>query len=58
MTYFSNYALPSAQPGREMQTVQNNFFSNVPTVDNYNSQAGRLDQSINDNNKIFFETPP
>ena len=35
---------------------QNNYFSNVPTADNYNSQSGRLDYSINNNNKIFFET--
>ncbi|HEX9202068.1 MAG TPA: carboxypeptidase-like regulatory domain-containing protein [Acidobacteriaceae bacterium] len=35
---------------------ENNFFSNVPTRDDYNSHAGRLDWSINDNNKLFFET--
>ena len=35
---------------------QNNYFSNNPTRDDYNSQAGRLDYSINDSNKISFET--
>ncbi len=33
-----------------------NYFYNVPNVDNYNSNSGRLDYSFNDNNKIFFET--
>lgn len=35
---------------------ENNFYSNIPTTDNYNSHSGRLDWNINDNNKIFFET--
>lgn len=35
---------------------ENDFFSNVPTTDDYNSQSGRLDWSISDYNKIFFET--
>ncbi len=35
---------------------ENNFFSNIPTTDNYNSHSGRIDWSINDSNKIFFET--
>ncbi|HTD96094.1 MAG TPA: TonB-dependent receptor [Edaphobacter sp.] len=34
---------------------QNNFYSNIPTTNNYNSHSGRLDYSLNDNNKIFFE---
>jgi hypothetical protein len=32
-----------------------NYFYNVPNIDNYNSHSGRLDYSINDRNKIFFE---
>ncbi|GGA76100.1 hypothetical protein GCM10011507_29370 [Edaphobacter acidisoli] len=35
---------------------ENNYFSNIPTTDNYNSHSGRLDWSLNDSNKIFFET--
>lgn len=33
-----------------------NYFYNVPNIDNYNSNSGRLDYSFNDSNKIFFET--
>jgi len=33
-----------------------NYFSNVPTTDDYNSHSGRLDFSFNANNKLFFET--
>lgn len=35
---------------------QQNFFSNVPTTDDYNSHQGRMDWSISNNDKIFFET--
>ncbi len=35
---------------------ENNYFSNVPTRDDYGSHAGRIDISVNDRNKIFFET--
>ena len=35
---------------------QNNYFSNVATSDDYNSHSGRLDWSISDRNKLFFET--
>ena len=51
--YLQYYPLPN-QPGAADGT--SNFFSNIPTTNNYTSQAGRLDYSINDRNKIFFET--
>lgn len=34
---------------------QNNFFSNIPTLDDYNSNAGRFDYSFNDYNKLYVE---
>ncbi|HEY4381921.1 MAG TPA: carboxypeptidase regulatory-like domain-containing protein [Acidobacteriaceae bacterium] len=51
--YLKFYPLPN-QTGAVDGT--SNFFSNIPTTNNYTSQAGRLDYSINDGNKIFFET--
>src|ERR1017187_5701486 len=51
--YLQFYPLPN-EPGAVDGT--SNFFSNIPTTNNYTSQAGRLDYSINDSNKIFFET--
>ena len=51
--YLQYYPLPN-QTGNVDGSL--NYFYNVPNVDNYNSHSGRLDYSINDNNKIFFET--
>ncbi len=51
--YLQYYPLPN-ETGAVDGT--NNFFSNVPTTNNYTSQSGRLDYSFNDRNKIFFET--
>lgn len=51
--YLQYYPLPN-ETGAIDGT--NNFFSNIPTTNNYTSQAGRLDYSINDSNKVFFET--
>jgi hypothetical protein len=51
--YLQYYPLPN-ETGAVDGT--NNFFSNIPTTNNYTSQAGRIDYSINDSNKIFFET--
>jgi hypothetical protein len=51
--YLKFYPLPN-QAGAVDGT--SNFFSNIPTTNNYTSQSGRLDYSINDTNKIFFET--
>jgi hypothetical protein len=42
--------LPGATDG------ENNYFSNIPTMDDYNSHQGRFDYSINNNNKLYFET--
>ncbi len=51
--YLQYYPLPNETGGVD---GTNNFFSNIPTASNYTSQSGRLDYSINDSNKIFFET--
>jgi len=51
--YLKYYPLPNQTGSAD---GENNFFSNVPTTNNYTSQAGRLDYSINDSNKLFFET--
>jgi len=50
LQFYPHANLPGTSDG------QLNFFSNVPTRDDYNSHAGRLDWSINDSNKLFFET--
>ncbi len=50
LQYFPLPNLPGGPDG------ESNFFSNVPQLDDYNSQSGRMDVSINDRNKIFFET--
>lgn len=46
------YPLPN-QPGAA--DGENNYFSNTPTIYDYSSNQGRLDYSINTNNKLFFE---
>jgi Carboxypeptidase regulatory-like domain len=53
LNYLNYFPLPNEVGAAD---GENNFFSNVPTLNNYSSQSGRLDYSINDNNKIFFET--
>ncbi len=50
LQFFPEPNLPGANDG------ENNYFSNIPTADDYNSHQGRLDININNNNKIFFET--
>lgn len=52
--YLNFFPMPNTAP--TASDGENNFRSNVPTTNDYNSHAGRLDYSINDNNKIFFET--
>jgi hypothetical protein len=52
--YLKYFPLPNTTP--TSADGENNFRSNVPTTNDYNSHAGRIDYSINDNNKIFFET--
>ena len=53
LAYLKYYPLPNQTGAAD---GENNFFSNVPTTNNYTSQSGRLDYSINDSNKLFFET--
>jgi hypothetical protein len=36
-------------------TGTNNYYSGVPTTDNYNNELGRLDYNMSDKNRIFFE---
>jgi len=50
--YLNFYPLPNTTAAAN---GENNFRSNVPTTNDYNSHSGRLDYNINDNNKIFFE---
>lgn len=49
MKFYPEPNLPGSADG------ENNFFSNVPTADDYNSHALRFDYSVNESNKIFFE---
>jgi hypothetical protein len=53
LAYLKFYPLPNVTGSSD---GENNFFSNNPTSDDYNSHSGRLDYSLNDNNKIFFES--
>jgi hypothetical protein len=50
LNYFPQPNLPGNADG------ENNFYSNNPTQNNYNSHSGRIDYNLNDNNKFFFET--
>ncbi len=50
LQYYPQPNLPGTVDG------QNNFYSSNPTVSDYNSHSGRIDYSINNDNKIFFET--
>lgn len=50
--YLQYFPLPNVTGSAD---GQNNYFSNVPTRDDYNSHSGRMDYSINDSNKLFFE---
>jgi hypothetical protein len=52
LAYLRFYPLPNL-PGAA--DGENNFFSNTPTIYDYNSNQGRLDYSFNNSNKLFFE---
>lgn len=52
--YLNYFPMPNTAP--TAADGENNFRSNVPTTNDYNSHAGRLDYNINDSNRIFFET--
>lgn len=49
LQFYPHANLPGSADGEQ------NYFSNVPTTDDYNSHAGRLDWSLSDYNKFFFE---
>jgi len=51
--YLQFYPMPNQTGAADGSS---NYFSNIPTTNDYTSQAGRLDYSINDTNKLFFET--
>ncbi len=51
--YLNYFPLPNL-PGNADGTA--NYASTAPVTNDYNSTEGRLDYSLNDNNKFFFET--
>ena len=50
--YLKFYPQPNQPGGAD---GENNYFSSIPTVDNYTSNMGRLDYSLTANNKAFAE---
>jgi hypothetical protein len=51
--YLQYFPLPNVTGNAD---GENNYSANLPTTYNYSSNSGRIDYSINDANKIFFET--
>ena len=55
VAYLQYYPQPN-QPGDANGDGGNNYSYSYNVINNYSSNLGRLDYTINDNNKIFFQT--
>ncbi len=51
-SYLSFYPQPNTAG---LANGEDNYFVNAPSIDDYNSQFGRLDYNIGNNDKIFFD---
>ncbi len=50
--YLNLYPLPNTTG---LANGEDNYFVNAPSIDNFNSQFGRLDYNLGNNDKIFFD---